>query len=252
MTQQPIKKTIQKLTEKGKEERQKIKRLVIKRKDDFLTALEKNWRDWSLRPLTAVFHYLGITANQITYVGFVLIGIAIWMFFRNFPLTLQLAFLALAAISDAIDGPTARNNNNVTILGTWLDHIRDGLLVAWASFLLYQFNFLSLELILLIWSLQAVLMWITLRDFLIRYLKGLPREEDAELLISNFSLDNLQASVIGRIQFFCWTVGYLFLFMFLINPLPIFITIGHALIVLEIIFAALNILESYQKVLPKS
>ncbi len=252
MEKQPLKNTLQKITEKSKEERRKIKKLVIKRKDDFLTALEKNWRDWSLRPLTRLFRYIGITANHITYIGFILIGAAIWMFIKQFPPAWQLTILVLAAISDAIDGPTARNNDNVTILGTWLDHIRDGLLVAWASFLLYQFNLINLQVILLIWSLQTVLMWITLRDFLIRYLKGLPNEEDADLLMSNFSLDNLQASVIGRLQFFCWTVGYLFLFIFVIHPLPILITIGQALIVLEIIFAALNILESYQKVLPKS
>ncbi|OGY63621.1 MAG: hypothetical protein A3I89_00240 [Candidatus Harrisonbacteria bacterium RIFCSPLOWO2_02_FULL_41_11] len=246
MEKPQIKETFKKIKEKGREERRKIKKLVIKRKDDFLTALEKNWRDWALKPLTVFFGRIGVSANQITYAGFLLIAAAIGMFFKGYSLSWQLIILVLAAVSDGIDGPTARNNNNVTILGTWLDHIRDGVLVAWASTLLYIYGLLSFQIITLIWTLQFLLIWITLKDFLIRYLKGLPAE-DAEILVSHFSLDNLQASVIGRIQFFCWTVGYLFLFLSLINPEPILLAIGQSLIILEIIFASLNILESYQK-----
>ena len=242
---------IKKLRLKGQEEKIKIKKLIVKRKDDFLTALEKNWRDWSMQPLTKFFYKIGVTANQITYAGFALIGIAIWMHARGYEFKTQLLILVLAGISDAIDGPTARNNNNVTILGTWLDHIRDGILVLWASYLIYGYNLLSLETILIIWGLQMVLMWITLKEFLIRYLKGLP-DEEADVLVSNFSLDNLQASVIGRLQFFCWTVGYLLLMLFLINANPYLLVVGETLIFLEILFAALNILESYQKIVPKS
>jgi len=250
MKKEQLRHPIKTLKEKSREEREKIKRLVVKRKDDFLTALEKNWRDWALKPLTNVFYKIGITANQITYLGFILIGVAIWMYFQNFEFKWQLLILVLAGISDGIDGPTARNNNNVTILGTWLDHIRDGILVLWASYLIYGYNLLSLETILIIWGLQLVLIWITLKEFLIRYLRGLP-DEEAEELVSHFSLDNLQASVIGRIQFFCWTVGYLLLLLFLIVTNPYLLTVGQTLIFLEILFAALNILESYQKVLPK-
>ncbi|MBI4991839.1 MAG: CDP-alcohol phosphatidyltransferase family protein [Candidatus Harrisonbacteria bacterium] len=248
--QQPLKKTIQKIKERGQEERRKIKKLIIKRKDDFLTALEKNWRDWALQPLTKLFYRIGVTANQITYLGFILIGMAVWMYLQQINFQWQLLILILAGISDAIDGPTARNNNNVTVLGTWLDHIRDGALMIWGSYLIYKYNLLDLETILIIWGLQLVLIWITLKDFLIRYLRGLPSEE-AEELVSHFSLDNLQASVIGRLQFFCWTVGYLLLLLFLITANTYLLTIGQTLIFLEILFTALNILESYQKVVPK-
>ena len=246
MDDNQFKNNFQKLKERGRERRQKLKKLVIRRKDDFLTALEKNWRDWAFKPLTKFFYKINITANQITYAGFLLIGIGIWMYFKNYDLKWQLIILTLAGITDAIDGPTARNNDNVTILGTWLDHIRDGLLVAWASYLIYYFNLLSLELIFIIWALQLLLMWITLKDFLIRYLRGLSAEQEEEL-ISHFALDNLQASILGRIQFFCWTVGYVSLLTYLIWPSANLISIGQSLIVLEIIFAALNISESYQK-----
>ncbi|MBI3046298.1 MAG: CDP-alcohol phosphatidyltransferase family protein [Candidatus Harrisonbacteria bacterium] len=246
MNKQQIKERLEKLKEKGRAERQKIKRLVIKRKDDFLTALEKNWRDWALRPLTDIFKKTGITANQITYLGFILIGIAIWLNQQGYDLKTQLFILIIAAITDAIDGPTARNNNDVTILGTWLDHLRDGALIAWATYLIYKFNLLNLQLIIILWSLQLILIWITLKDFLIQYLRGLSDTEE-KVLITKFSLDNLQASLTGRMQFFCWTTGYGFLLGSLVLTIPYAATVGQSLVILAIIFSALNISESYKK-----
>ena len=228
------------------ENKHRIKKIIIKRKDDFLTALEKNWRDFLLKPLTDIFYKLNISANQITYVGFILIFVAIYMHLFKYELKWQLVVLTLAAISDAIDGPTARNNDNVTIKGTWLDHIRDGFLVIWASYLIYLFGLLSLETIIIVWALQFLIVWINLKDFSIRYLKIV--DVEANILLNNFSLDNLQASVIGRLQFFCWTVGYGFLLLSLLINIPALLAIGQAAIILEIIFASLNILESYQKI----
>lgn len=237
---------IKKLREKGREERAKIKKIVIKRKDDVLTALEKNWRDWALKPVTGIFRKLGIRANHITYAGFFMIGLAIWMYFKDYDFIYQFLILVLAAVSDGIDGPTARNNDDVTVLGTWLDHIRDGFLVAWASFLIYRFGLLGADMILIVWALELLLAWISVKDFLIRYLRGLSEEEEA-MLINDFSLDNLQASLIGRMQFFCWTTSYGFLFLYLFYPSMAFISIGQTLIILEIIFATLNISDAYQK-----
>lgn len=224
----------------------KIRGMVIKRKDNFLTALEKNWRDWALRPLTSVFQAIGITANQITYVGFILIAVGFTLHFLEYPIQWQLLFLVLAFVSDGIDGPTARNNNNITILGTWLDHIRDGLIIIFATFLIYQFQLLEVEWLMVALGMQIILLWIILKDYLIRYLRGLSKEEE-EALADIFALDNLQASVIGRIQFFSWTLGYIFLLAFLIWPLPILITAGQSLTIIEIIFCGLNIWEAYQK-----
>lgn len=226
--------------------RKKIKGVVIERKDDFLTALEKNWRDAALKPLTTIFAHLGIRANHITYFGFLLMAAAIFLYFRQESFLWQLAILTVAGITDAIDGPTARNNNNVTIRGTWLDHLRDGVLVAWASYLIYSYQLLSLDILIIIWALQLLIIWVTVKDFLIHYLKDLP-EETGAALIHQFSLDNLQASIIGRLQFFCWMVGYGLLLLFILTPSELLLNIGQSLITLEIIFAALNLLESYQK-----
>ncbi len=237
---------IQTIKEKGREGKQKIKGMVIRRKDDMITALEKNWRDWALRPLTALFRILGIRANLVTSVGFILIAWAVWLHFTGGSLLSQFIFLVLAAVSDAIDGPTARNNDDVTVLGTWLDHLRDLFLIVWSTYLIYRYNLLSGEILIVVWALEVLLGWLSIKDLVLRYLQGMsPAQSDA--VLDQFSLDNLQASVIGRLQFFCWTVSYGSLFLFLFIPSPAFLTIGQALIILEIIFAALNISDAYQK-----
>jgi phosphatidylglycerophosphate synthase len=241
-----IKKGIEKIKERGKEGQLKIKRIVIKRKDDYLTALEKNWRDFLMRPLTNLFYKINLTANHITYIGFVLIFGGIWMHFSNYDIKWQLIILTLAGISDAIDGPTARNNDNVTIKGTWLDHIRDMFLVAWATYLLYYYSLLSLEIIIVVWALQFLILWVTLKDFILRYLRNIS-DEETNTLIENFSLGDLQASVIGRLQFFFWALGYGFLLLALVLNTPILITIGHSLILIEILFSGLNLMEIYKK-----
>ena len=228
------------------EKEQRIKKIIIKRKDDFITALEKNWRDFLLKPITNLFFKANISANQITYAGFGLIFLSIYMYLAGYELKWQLLVLTFAAISDALDGSTARNNDNVTIKGTWLDHIRDGFLVAWASYLIYSFKLLNLEILIIVWVLQLLLVWICLKDFILKYLQNVS-DQETNTLIESFSLDNMQASVIGRLQFFCWFTSYGLLLLSLIINLPILTTIGEALIVIEIIFAGLAILENYQK-----
>lgn len=246
MKKEQLKRKIQKIKEQGMERKQKIKKLVVQRKDDFLTALEKNWRDAALKPLTTFLWNRNITANKIGWFSVFLLATAIFMHIIGYSFPTQFFLLVIVALIDGLDGPLARNHNNVTIHGTWLDHLRDGALVAWATYLIYAFNLLSLQTIIILWSLQAVLIWITAKDFLIRYIQKLSAEEE-EVLLTKFTLDNLQASVIGRIQFFCWTVSYGFLIGSLLAPIPYAQLIGQVLISLAIIFSALNILEAYQK-----
>lgn len=246
MVKPQIKERFQKLKERGREERRKIRRLVIKRKDDVLTALEKSWRDAALRPLTAVLWRLGITANRLGWFSVLLLLTAIYLYFSSGALKPQLLILLIVALIDGLDGPLARNNNNVTVHGTWLDHLRDGALVAWATVLIIQYQLLNLQLIIILWSLQLILIWITLKDFLIQYFRGLSNTE-GKVLITKFSLDNLQASLTGRLQFFSWATGYGFLLGSLVLPVPYAQLIGQTFVILAVIFSALNISESYQK-----
>lgn len=246
MVKPQIKERFEKLKERGRKERQKIKRLVIKKKDSFLTALEKNWRDTALKPLTAILWKAGITANRLSWFSVLLLAIAIYLHFAGGNFKTELLLLLIVALIDGLDGPLARNHNNVTIHGTWLDHLRDGALVAWATYLIYKFQLLNAQPLVILWSLQLILIWITVKDFLIRYLQAFTKEE-GEVLVAKFSLDNLQASLTGRLQFFCWTVSYGFLLGSLVLPVPLAQFIGQTFITLAIIFSALNISESYQK-----
>lgn len=238
------------LRQKIKKGKQKFEQLIVRHKDDFITALEKNWRDWFFRPLTNLFRLIGISANQITYSGFFLIAAAIWAYFERFDFKWQLLILLLAGLTDAIDGPLARNNNNVTALGTWLDHIRDYSLIAWITYILYMAGTISPQFIAIMWILQIILIWIILKDFLKQYLRGLPDGQEPRF-IKNFSLDNMQTTIIGRLQFFFWFSAYMFLLLHIIHPSQTFVIVGQGLILLEIIFAALNISECYQKSAPK-
>ncbi|HEY4499786.1 MAG TPA: CDP-alcohol phosphatidyltransferase family protein [Candidatus Paceibacterota bacterium] len=230
------------------EKRQKIRQFLRKKKDDLLTAMEKNWRDNLFRPLTNFLGQIGITANHLTIASYLLLLVPIGMHFQGYPLGPQIILLGLIGLADAIDGPLARNNKNVTILGIWLDHLRDGSLVAWATYLLFSYQVLSLEFIGVIWGLQIILLWITLKDFVIQYLK---HNQETSILIHHLSHNNLQASVLGRLQFFFWTIAYLFFFLYILSPSNWLLTIGHTLIVIEIIFAAMSIFDAYQKFLPK-
>ena len=238
----------QKIIAEFKKQKIKFKRLIIRHKDDFLTTLEKSWRDALLRPLTWMLYKIGIVANHITFLGFGIVGLSIFAYVLKPDLYEQMIFLFLGGLSDFIDGPLARNHKNVTILGTWMDHVRDLFLVVWASYLIYAYGLLSLELILIIWALQAALGWFTLKDFLVKYLKGLPTDAE-EFDLRDFTLGNLQATVFGRAQFFFWIVGYVVLFASLIYVSPLLGTIGAALIILEIILAALGVLDLYKKIL---
>lgn len=230
------------------EKRQKIKLFLRKKKDDLLTGMEKDWRDNLFRPLTNVLGRIGISANHLTIASYILLIVPIIMHFKGYPLGPQIILLGIIGIVDAIDGPLARNNNNITILGIWLDHLRDGSLVAWATYLLFSYQTISLELIGVIWGLQLILLWITLKDFIIQYLK---HDQKTSILIHHLSHNNLQASVLGRLQFFFWTIAYLFLFLYILSPNDWLLTTGHTLVMIEIIFAAMSIFEAYQKFLPK-
>ncbi len=213
-----------------------------------LTALEKDWRDYLFRPLTSLLNRLGVTANGITITSFILLLVPIAMHFQGYSLPIQIALLAAIGIADAIDGPMARNNRNVTVLGIWLDHIRDGALVAWATYLLYDYGVLDMRYISIVWGLELILIWTTLKDFIFKFLR---HSEDRALLVQHISHNNLQATVLGRLQFFFWTVGYLLLFFYIATQNDWLLTAGESIIIIEIIFAAMNILEAYRKFLPK-
>jgi len=107
-------------------------------KEGYWTPLEKKWRDWFFKQIkiTDIFAVMGVKANHLTIMGFAILIWAIFdLFYLKNDIRRQIWFLTLAWITDLLDGPVARNNDNVTALGTFLDHARDFLLILWMIFL---------------------------------------------------------------------------------------------------------------------
>lgn len=223
----------------------KIAKFVKRKQDNFLTLLEKNWRDWFFKPLTTFLFYTNITANHITIFGLILVSGAIAGFIYDINIKWQFLIILIAALSDAIDGPRARNHNEVTALGTWLDHVRDGFLIFWMTFLIYHFRLLTLEWIIIIWTIEIFISWILIKDFLIKLLQK-PYEEWREVA-REYSFEKLQATVIGRAQFLFINLGYLVLLSSLLKTYPTSILVGKAFLVLAIIFSTMNTYEIYTK-----
>lgn len=97
-------------------------------KQDYLTRGDIHVRDkWLLWYITKWLYGLGITANHITLLG--VISFFVWLvlydvfFIRQF--WIQNFFIVLIGATDFIDGPQARNNDDITPEGILGDYLRD-------------------------------------------------------------------------------------------------------------------------------
>lgn len=96
-------------------------------KQDPFTQSELEKRDKRLRQVSVWLYRHGATANRITALGFILTGA--WFFLYSFVkidyFLFHFAFVALIGLTDILDGPVARNNDDVTLRGILGDHFRD-------------------------------------------------------------------------------------------------------------------------------
>jgi phosphatidylglycerophosphate synthase len=75
-------------------------------------------------PLAILFRRLGLTANEISILGLVSGLLSIYFLYHN-KLYPFVTFYILSYIFDLVDGYFARKYDQVTVLGDYLDHIRD-------------------------------------------------------------------------------------------------------------------------------
>lgn len=208
----------------------RLKKLDPKSEDP-ITASEKSWRDKKLEPLSRLLWKLGISANFLSYLGFLLItvyNILMWFGFY------KLAFLTgtLGVATDFIDGPRARfkdpitGKDSVTGWGTFLDHTRDyyfAFSFGWDAF--FRFGVITpIEIFiaaLVLLSYLAVFVAIIIEyqlwgfpslatiyeKFQMKYWKNVYAK------FSDFSLAELQTSFYGRAQFICLVTGIVSLFL---------------------------------------
>ncbi|KKS37494.1 MAG: hypothetical protein A3G49_03975 [Candidatus Sungbacteria bacterium RIFCSPLOWO2_12_FULL_41_11] len=139
-------------------------------------------------------------ANALTSVRFWLLIEAMIGFFTGATLTEQTKLLFFAIITDFFDGPTARNNNEVTELGTYMDHIGDWSVIIWVIFLNFWYLWhqtILLPFLFVSFLIITILLFINIAKF--------KRFCDPEIPwiknITEFANEELQTDVWGRIQF---------------------------------------------------
>lgn len=230
----------------------KIKRRIelILDKEHSITAREKSWRDSFFRPLSYAFRYTGIRANYVTIAGIALVCVQIY-FFAVGQEFYGLAVALIAAFTDMIDGPIARfrytseSPDDVTALGTFLDHVRDYFLAFtfgyFAFFYHHAFNALELTLasiILLIYLGIFIGTFIKLRKFRIH-------NHSFEKPLHGFLLPEMQTSFWGRAQFFLIIAGTVALFIGRMQEIPFLISFSYVVLGAHIGVNFRNLLEEY-------
>lgn len=174
-------------------------------KQHWATLGDIDKRDKLLWYLCKFLHRNGITANCITLLGFLLLLDWVILYelahIRNY--WVDSIFFALISLSDFIDGPTARNNDNVTWEGTLADYTRDLFFVFYICRVGYDYG-LPWDYILAVVAFEFVAIGIKAGHFF-RYNKGRNRLE----VLSDFCLDNFQGEFEDRYQFgaFCFAVS---------------------------------------------
>ncbi|MBU6414763.1 CDP-alcohol phosphatidyltransferase family protein [Patescibacteria group bacterium] len=203
--------------------------------DDAITAGEKYIRDtlmspvaraiWLLWPVPRLLRRFGISAdntilfgaaNAVSILGLLLLG-KFWFMYHASGLT-KTAFLILisAFITDFIDGPIARIHDEITPLGTFLDHVRDYLAffsVLAIVFFSYQYK-PDLEVLLSLTALTTVILIIANIKMLLARHEIFKNHRDLLSIIRDSSLEDYQTSFTGRFHFFTAAIGISGLLLF--------------------------------------
>jgi len=136
-------------------------------------------------------------ANFLTAARFWLLGKAIALFFSGAALSEQTTLLFLAIITDFFDGPLARNNDEVTELGTYMDHVGDWSVILWVIFLNFRHQALPIPYLLISLGILPILFLIYIAKFREFY----DHETSWFTNTSAFAAEELQTDFWGRLQF---------------------------------------------------
>lgn len=230
---------------------------------DLLTRAEIGLRDKLLLPVSRGLKKLGISANQITIAGIGVITVQnILMYSGNTVPALALAVTAF--LSDFIDGPRARlkdpktGKNEVTGLGTLLDHVRD----YYEAFSLgipaffYAGRYIWVDLVVFNGVLLSYIIIGALvlcrcfgqqtahsriaQPLLLRHHIRYKIE-----LVLQFSKENLQTNGSGRIQFFLLAAGIIIMFIGRVYAVPSLVSLSHYILGGTTVCGMLNFLNEY-------
>jgi len=139
-------------------------------------------------------------ANLLTGARIGLLVTAIVMFFNGASLARQIELLFVAIITDLFDGPLARNNNEVTRLGTYMDHAGDWGIIIWVMFLNLWYESSLLPGVLYLESLAIIPTLFLI--YIARFKKCYDSSVSFIANVAGFAEEDLQTDGWGRIQFF--------------------------------------------------
>lgn len=212
-------------------------------KEDYLTYLDKKVRDWLFKPITSIFGLVPYAANILTIAGFFTLVLAIidFLYLKN-GIERQIWFLIIAWLTDMIDGPTARNNNNITAFGTIADRSRDFFIVLWMMFLGFYVTillpkpiFLTMSAVLLTTTIGTLLVALGSRIYLTKRRRERPNQPYFEF-ISEFLLNDMLTTFTARFHGFVVAVGMILYLAGAIWSNSLYFQIGAALLVIQLIF----------------
>jgi phosphatidylglycerophosphate synthase len=174
---------------------------------DRITDLEEQTRDRILGPLILFVIPPWIKPNHITFSRFLLVCLAMGMFFAGSPIQHQAWVLVAAAVTDCLDGILARARKQISRKGAYLDHATDWFLGGWTGILVLINGLLPTLFILLIAVPQlGVLIIDRIRASRI----GAEKKSERALAIT-MGAANFRPSSINRLQFFAILLGFFFL-----------------------------------------
>ena len=244
--------------------RAKLKKKWYK-KSDAVTIEELYWRDGLVRK-SGLYKLakIGISANLISFIGIGLLIKFILNLSLGMPPQNQIILIVGILASDALDGPFARLNNNVTALGTILDHTRDWIFafvlgiatfysilpLEWSNILLF---FLAFSSTLTIFLLVIIKFFREVRsiDFFQDQAAFWDKAKEIFSIFSDYAINHLQTNLRGRIHFGGLAGAFLFfiaskneLLNRLLGPENL-INLGYAVLGGAIIMAIYNLLEDH-------
>lgn len=208
--------------------------------DDAITAGEKYIRDtlmspiahllWLLWFLPRMLRRFGVSrnnailfgaANAVSILGLILLGTFWFKYFASGLTVTAFLILLFVFITDFIDGPIARIHDEITPLGTFLDHVRDYL----AFFSVLAIVFFSygykpdLEVLLALTAITTIILIIANIKMLLARHNVFKDHRDLLSIIRDSSLEDYQTSFTGRFHFFTAAIGT--------SGLLLFTLVGH-------------------------
>lgn len=171
------------------------------------TQKEKELRDWILYWPTRLLFKLGIRANYVTILGFVGAFYLIKMMIFREPLIWQM-YLAIAIwLSDMLDGPLARNNNDITTFGIYADHARDDVAAIIVIILNFLTNAIPYYFLISLIIVNLIVISYNIRKF---WLRRKVIEKLDKNFIKEYAFSDIQTSLLGRLNFFflCTTLTF--------------------------------------------